>query len=211
MKNFLKKYPKIYAIRYGIFTTLIVAVSILIDLLSKIFTDGKFGINILGEFLKFNSTHNYGAAYGIFSGQSIGLIIVTSIVLVVILIYNYFKKNKTILYSISAGLIIGGAIGNLIDRIFLGYVRDFIKFSIFEFTCNIADICLTFGVILFVIYLIFFDEMLFRKNKTKNAENKQNIQQENTQQPQQQTENQDLTEQVENQNVTQNSGGQSDE
>ena len=211
MKNFLKKYPKIYAIRYGIFTTLIVAVSILIDLLSKIFTDGKFGINILGEFLKFNSTHNYGAAYGIFSGQSIGLIVVTSIVLVVILIYNYFKKNKTILYSISAGLIIGGAIGNLIDRIFLGYVRDFIKFSIFEFTCNVADICLTFGVILFIIYLIFFDEMLFRKNKTKNAENKQNIQQENTQQPQQQTENQDLTEQVENQNVTQNSGGQSDE
>ena len=211
MKNFLKKYPKIYAIRYGIFTTLIVAVSILIDLLSKIFTDGKFGINILGEFLKFNSTHNYGAAYGIFSGQSIGLIVVTSIVLVVILIYNYFKKNKTILYSISAGLIIGGAIGNLIDRIFLGYVRDFIKFSIFEFTCNVADICLTFGVILFIIYLIFFDEMLFRKNKTKNAQNKQNIQQENTQQPQQQTENQDLTEQVENQNVTQNSGGQSDE
>ena len=211
MKNFLKKYPKIYAIRYGIFTTLIVAVSILIDLLSKIFTDGKFGINILGEFLKFNSTHNYGAAYGIFSGQSIGLIVVTSIVLVVILIYNYFKKNKTILYSISAGLIIGGAIGNLIDRIFLGYVRDFIKFSIFEFTCNVADICLTFGVILFIIYLIFFDEMLFRKNKTKNAENKQNIQQENTQQPQQQTENQNLTEQVENQNVTQNSGGQSDE
>ena len=211
MKNFLKKYPKIYAIRYGIFTTLIVAVSILIDLLSKIFTDGKFGINILGEFLKFNSTHNYGAAYGIFSGQSIGLIVVTSIVLVIILIYNYFKKNKTILYSISAGLIIGGAIGNLIDRIFLGYVRDFIKFSIFEFTCNVADICLTFGVILFIIYLIFFDEMLFRKNKTKNAENKQNIQQENTQQPQQQTENQDLTEQVENQNVTQNSGGQSDE
>ena len=192
-----------------IFTTLIVAVSILIDLLSKIFTDGKFGINILGEFLKFNSTHNYGAAYGIFSGQSIGLIVVTSIVLVVILIYNYFKKNKTILYSISAGLIIGGAIGNLIDRIFLGYVRDFIKFSIFEFTCNVADICLTFGVILFIIYLIFFDEMLFRKNKTKNAENKQNIQQENTQQPQQQTENQDLTEQVENQNATQNSGGQS--
>lgn len=208
MKKFLKKYPKIYAIRYGILTTLIVGLSILIDLLSKIFTDGKYGINILGEFLKFNSTHNYGAAYGIFSGQGIGLVIVTSIVLVVILIYNYFKKNKTILYSISAGLIIGGAIGNLIDRIFLGYVRDFIKFSIFEFTCNIADICLTFGVILFVIYLIFFDEMLFRKNKAKNAQNKQ----ENSNNEEKQSIQENNTKQQENeQNLTQNQEVQSDE
>lgn len=182
MKNFLKKYPKIYAIRYGILTTIIVGLSVLVDLLSKIFTDGKFGINILGEFLKFNSTHNYGAAYGIFSGQGIGLIIVTSIVLVVILIYNYFHKNKTVLYSISAGLIIGGAIGNLIDRIFLGYVRDFIKFSIFNFTCNIADICLTFGVVLFAIYLLFFDMKLLKKNNKKIEESTQENQDNNTEQ-----------------------------
>lgn len=208
MKNFLKKYPKIYAIRYGILTTLIVGFSILVDLLSKIFTDGKFGINIIGEFLKFNSTHNYGAAYGIFSGQGIGLIIVTSVILVVILIYNYFHKNKTILYSISAGLIIGGAIGNLIDRIFLGYVRDFIKFSIFNFTCNIADICLTFGVILFAIYLLFFDMKLLKKNNKKTAEISQENQQNNTTQTLQQNNG---TEQTTEQKTSQTSEVKRDE
>ena len=208
MKNFLKKYPKIYAIRYGILTTLIVGFSILVDLLSKIFTDGKFGINIIGEFLKFNSTHNYGAAYGIFSGQGLGLIIVTSVILVVILIYNYFHKNKTILYSISAGLIIGGAIGNLIDRIFLGYVRDFIKFSIFNFTCNIADICLTFGVILFAIYLLFFDMKILKKNNKKTAEISQENQQNNTTQTLQQNNG---TEQTTEQKTSQTSEVKRDE
>ena len=86
--------------------------------------------------------------------------------ILILLVYNFFKTKKTILYSVSYGLILGGAIGNLIDRVFLGYVRDFIKFSFFSFNFNIADACLTIGVILFVIYLIFFDDF-FKSKKTK--------------------------------------------
>ncbi|MBO5884646.1 MAG: signal peptidase II, partial [Clostridia bacterium] len=117
-------------------------------------------------FFWLESSHNYGAAYGIFSGQTVLLIIVSIIMLGLIIAYNWFHKKKTILYCVSLGLICGGAIGNLIDRIFLGYVRDFIRFSFFNFNFNIADACLTIGVIMFAVYLIFYDD-LFKKIKTK--------------------------------------------
>ena len=58
-------------------------------------------------------------------------------------------------YGIRQGtMIISGAIGNLVDRIFLGYVRDFISIKIFSFVFNIADMFITFGVIFFAIHLI---------------------------------------------------------
>jgi len=60
---------------------------------------------------------NSGAAYGILSGKTMTLIIVSSIMIVALLIYNYFSKENHMLYFISFGFILGGAIGNLIDRI----------------------------------------------------------------------------------------------
>ena len=143
---------KIKKIKYGIVTSFVVIVSILFDQISKILTDGC-SVDLLGKFLYFDSVHNQGAAYGIFSGQTIWLIVVTSIVLVALVIFNWFYRKKSIFYCISMGLILGGAIGNLIDRIFLGYVRDFIRMSIFSFTFNIADACIMVGVI----FMGFFD------------------------------------------------------
>ena len=100
--------------------------------MSKVITDGK-DIEVIPKLFWLTSTHNYGAAYGIFSHQTTMLIIITFVMLIVMLIYNWFHKKKTIFYSLSLGLIIGGAIGNLYDRLFLGYVRDFVKFSFFNF------------------------------------------------------------------------------
>lgn len=164
--KFLNK-PFFYKIRYGIITTLVVLVCLFWDLFFKIITDG-FDITIIDGFLWFSSIHNTGAAYGILGGQTILLIVVSLIMIALILLYNYFHKNKSIYYCVSLGLILGGAIGNLIDRIFLGYVRDFIKFSFFNFTFNIADACLTVGVVMFLIYLIFFDD--FFGFKTRKAQ-----------------------------------------
>ncbi len=164
--KFLDK-PFFYRIRYGIITSLVVFVCLFWDLFFKIITDG-FDITIIEGFLWFSSIHNNGAAYGILGGQTVLLIVVSIIMIALILLYNYFHKNKSIYYSISLGLILGGAFGNLIDRIFLGYVRDFIKFSFFNFTFNLADAFLTVGVVLFLIYLIFFDDFLgFKKIKTR--------------------------------------------
>lgn len=154
----------IHKIKYGLITTLILSVCIFVDQLSKILTNQKT-IEFLGNFLRFESVHNIGAAYGIFAGKTMGLIIVTLLVILGLFAFNWFYKKKSILYCFSMGLIFGGAIGNLIDRVFLGYVRDFIRMSIFSFTFNIADACLCVGVALLVIYILFFDAKIFSKKK----------------------------------------------
>ena len=160
------KNSRIYKIKYGLITTLILAVCIFLDQLSKILTDHKT-VEFLGDFLRFESVHNIGAAYGIFAGKTIGLIIVTSLVLIGLIVFNWFYKKKSILYCFSMGLIFGGAVGNLIDRIFLGYVRDFIRMNIFSFTFNFADACLCVGVALLAIHILFFDAKIFSKKKDK--------------------------------------------
>ena len=156
----------IHKIKYGLITTLVLTICIFLDQLSKILTDQKT-IEFLGNFLHFESVHNIGAAYGIFAGKTIGLIIVTTLVLIGLIVFNWFYKKKSILYCFSMGLILGGAIGNLIDRIFLGYVRDFIRMSIFSFTFNVADACLCVGVALLVIHILFFDAKILSKKKDK--------------------------------------------
>lgn len=164
MKFFNKQNVSKY--KYGIITALVILVALFWDMFFKIITDG-FKIDLISGFFWIESSHNYGAAYGIFSGQTVLLIIITIIMLGLIFAYNWFQKKKTIFYCVSLGLICGGAIGNLVDRIFLGYVRDFIKFSFFSFNFNIADACLTIGVILFAVYLIFFDDIFKKGNKVK--------------------------------------------
>lgn len=166
---------KIYKCRYGVVTTAVMLVFLFWDQLLKFLTDGSLTFNILGDFLVFDSVHNYGAAYSIFSGHTVGLIIVTFVILILLLVFNWFHKKKTIFYSWSMGLILSGAVGNLIDRIFFGYVRDFIKVKIFSFTCNIADICLCIGIALFAIYIIFLDRDVSKKKTKVKVENAEQI------------------------------------
>ena len=89
--------------------------------------------------------YNRGAAFGILRGQ-LFLFIFTSIV-AIILIYRSLKAARSNLYGISLGLILAGAIGNLIDRVRFGYVIDFLDFRIWP-VFNIADSAITIGAIL---------------------------------------------------------------
>ncbi len=104
---------------------------------------------------KLDFVKNYGAAFNIFSGSRIFLSLI-SILFSILLIYLIFRKNtlKTIdLYSYS--FILGGTIGNGIDRIFKGFVVDFINLNIINFPVfNIADISINIGFI-FLLYNIF--------------------------------------------------------
>lgn len=101
---------------------------------------------------------NTGAAWGMFSGKTLWLAIVSVLMIVALFVYNHFVKNKNTFYCISFGFIIGGAIGNLIDRVWLNYVRDFIfldfwpTFPIF----NLADSFLCVGAVMLAIYILFF-------------------------------------------------------
>ena len=101
---------------------------------------------------------NKGAAFGMLSDAR-WIFITFTIIITAFLIYILFKKrinNKLFLTSVV--LIIGGGIGNLIDRIFLGYVVDYLSISFFPPVCNFADYCITIGAVLLVIYILFMSD-----------------------------------------------------
>ncbi len=105
---------------------------------------------------RFTYTENRGAAFSSFQGMRIMLVCVTAAALVLI-IYILRKKVFThIVGRLSLYLIIAGAIGNLIDRIRLGYVIDMIDLTFVNFAIfNIADCCVTVGAVLLVVYVLF--------------------------------------------------------
>lgn len=116
-------------------------------------------ITIIKNFFYITSHRNTGAAWGIFEGKLWFLILVTIFALA---IFAYLMKDfdlkKNTVYSISLILMISGTLGNFIDRIFRGEVVDFLRFIIFKYNFpifNIADTCLTIGVILLAWTVIF--------------------------------------------------------
>ena len=139
---------------YFLFLSIII---ILIDQFTKylIFSNYKTFINKDFLLFRLDFVKNYGAAFNIFSGSRIFLSFI-SIVFSILLIYLIFRKNniQTIdLYSYS--FILGGTIGNGIDRIFKGFVIDFINLNMINFPVfNIADISINIGFI-FLLYSIF--------------------------------------------------------
>ena len=114
-------------------------------------------IELINNFLYFTNIKNHGAGFSILQNQRL-LLIIVPLILMIILFYYLIKNNKklNILNIISFIFIIGGGIGNLIDRIRLGFVTDFIDVKIFSYhypTFNIADSFVTIGAILLFIYL----------------------------------------------------------
>ena len=101
--------------------------------------------------------HNPGIAFSMLSGQKwifIPTSILMTIFLIVILMRSPMRSSK--LFSASALLIIGGAIGNLIDRIVMGTVIDFLSFTLIDFPIfNFADCCVVVGAILLFAYCLF--------------------------------------------------------
>ena len=141
-------------------TTIIILsiIFLVIDQISKILIikllEPNEVITIIKNFFYIIYTNNTGAAFSILLGKRIFLIVV-AILIIGILLY-YIKKNKVDgkLNIIAFSLIIGGSLGNLIDRIVIGYVRDFIDFVIFNYNFpifNIADIAITIGVALVIL------------------------------------------------------------
>lgn len=94
-------------------------------------------------------TRNEGIAFGVFAGKPWIVFSLMAIALAVLL-WFYVRHRKRPGLWLATGLLLGGAIGNAIDRISLGYVRDFIEFPHFP-SFNIADVAITFGVIVLVL------------------------------------------------------------
>lgn len=113
---------------------------------------------------------NRGVAFGMFKDLRWLFVVITGVVIIafVFLLIKNAKTSK--LFSVSATLIIGGGIGNLIDRIVHGYVIDYLRLSFFPPVCNFADYCITAGTVLLVIYLLFYSD-LGNDNKIKESKN----------------------------------------
>lgn len=101
---------------------------------------------------------NRGAIFGSMAGQKWFLIGFTSLVIIAAVVAFIRTRKRSKLLSFSLALLIAGGIGNIIDRIRLGYVIDMIEIKLFRFAIfNVADICVTVAVFLIVVYMIFID------------------------------------------------------
>ena len=115
-------------------------------------------ITLIPHVLSLTNIRNNGAAWSMLSGQT-GLFYIITGIAVVFLTYLYFTSKPAPLYRLGLALVFAGAIGNFIDRLRFKYVVDmfqllFINFPIF----NIADVALTSGVILIIIYEIWLNK-----------------------------------------------------
>ncbi len=133
------------------------AILVLIDQLAKYAMDGK---DYFSGFVSLHSAINYGAAFSMLEGWNKLFILVSAMVIIGIL-YCYKKfKNK-----LGLMLLFSGTIGNLIDRLFLGYVRDFISVKYFA-TFNLADSFNVIGAAL----IIYFSVMEEKHQKALNSQ-----------------------------------------
>lgn len=141
------------------------------DLVAKHFVAG-IDQEVIPGFFKFFYTQNTGAAWSIFSGSTTALLVVSIIAVIALLAYSIFRPIKSKFFYVAIGFIIGGAVGNMVDRIAFGYVRDFIKLQFINFPIfNIADSALTVGVVLLCIYLLISSIKEIKKEKKNGKEN----------------------------------------
>lgn len=105
-------------------------------------------------FLTLTNVKNFGAALGMLANGRYILIAVTLLIMIYFLYLIFIKKIQSHLFLIASSLIVGGGIGNLIDRLMLGYVVDYLSLSFFSPICNFADYSITAGVVLLAIFVL---------------------------------------------------------
>lgn len=194
--DFMDKIKKIKPRKEYIIILIITILGICLDQVSKIFINYEFtnlscvnclpdilpvggvyngfnvvpqkGIEIIKNFFYITNVKNTGGAWGMFSGNVPILALISfSVVLVLI----YFLKEEKQLNKLSItyyGLLFAGIIGNLIDRLFLGYVIDFFNFYIFGYdypVFNIADIFIVLGIILMIVEVVRGEIHAYNKRK----------------------------------------------
>ncbi len=145
--------------QFDIFLSLAITfVIVILDRSTKLFFSYLLSANeswpVIRNVFHMTLVHNTGIAFGLFKNQGIVFIII-SLIAIILLIFNlyYYHQNNEALsqsYIVAFSLILGGAIGNLIDRLCYGYVIDFIDFRIWP-VFNIADSAITIGAVIIAI------------------------------------------------------------
>ena len=153
---------------------LIFSVFLASDLVSKHFVMPFLEANgdyvLIDKVLTLTPAYNTGAGFSMLSGKTGWLIAITVVGLVFLLGFTVYahlklntKKKSTKFLLVLLMMMLAGGVGNLVDRIAYGYVRDFIDYTVVETLfhrsfaiCNVADVWLTVGMILLIVYVIFF-------------------------------------------------------
>lgn len=135
---------------------IVAILTLIIDQVSKIIIEKylivKNSVTIIKNFFNLTLVYNKGAAWGLFADNKILLILITVIATIVIIHFLRTFQNNT-RNNIAFGMILGGMVGNLADRLLLGYVRDFLDFKIFSYNYpvfNISDIAIVVSVFLLI-------------------------------------------------------------
>ena len=113
-------------------------------------------VSIVGDLVRITLTHNQGALFGLFQGSAPIFALVSLAVLGIILWYHA-RAGQSLLVSLALGLLLGGAIGNLLDRLRLGYVIDFVDAGIDGwrwYTFNVADAAISAAILLLIVLAI---------------------------------------------------------
>ena len=163
----------------SILPILITAVLVLIDQGTKLWALQSLkpihNMTLVEGFMDLTFVENRGVAFGMFAGQRWFILLLTGAI-VGVLVYYYRNMPRTKEYGWVRGallLVLGGAIGNIIDRIFRGYVVDFFEFTFFEWPVfNVADIYVTCATAILSILILFYYkenelDCLFSKKKEK--------------------------------------------
>jgi len=119
-------------------------------------------VSVIDNLFSLTYVENRGVAFGLFQNHIWIFALITAVLIAVFVVLIVKKKLTGKLFWTSAILLIGGGIGNLIDRIFRGFVVDYLSLSFFPPVCNFADYCITLGAVFFVIVL------LTQSNENKN-------------------------------------------
>ena len=148
----------------------IIAGTVIVDQLTKwlavIYLQGGGSVGVIPYVIGFVYVENRGAAWGMFADKRWVFIVPSSLAIVGILVYMLYKRPKNRLLTVSLALIVGGGIGNMIDRVAYGYVVDFLQFRYIDIPLvkklgipgfpvfNGADSCVCIGAALLMLYLI---------------------------------------------------------
>jgi signal peptidase II len=164
----------------GPWLVLVIALAIAVfalDQFSKSLINQNFGsasgpryTEVLGDILRFVYVTNPGAAFGILPNATVFFAAIAIIAIPALLYLQRFLPSNGWIANVAVGLLLGGNLGNLCDRLRFGYVVDFIDAGIGStrwYTFNVADACFVIGVIILAGYILFFTDAKEEKKPNK--------------------------------------------
>ena len=172
--------------RWALFFGLATAV-VLVDQATKSWIDGAFAVassrgpqpglaaptSVLGEFVRIAKTYNTGGIFGLF-GSTAPVLAAMSVLVIALIVFYQARSARTapLLLTVALGLLLGGAIGNLVDRVRFGHVIDFVDMGVGSFrwyTFNVADASISTAVVALIALSLFGDRWSSSRRATEGA------------------------------------------